>query len=127
MARRPVLASALVLLFAAAALSACAKRAADSGAAPAAKEAAKPAAPIPAGHAFGKVTNGMTEVDVRKILGEPTGSKDYMTGKMFLPWNFGRDTSRQEWTYKGKGLITFSRNAATGSLKVIKVTYDPSR
>jgi hypothetical protein len=90
-------------------------------------KAAEPAAAIPANHPFAKITNGMNEVDVRKILGEPTSSKDYMTGKAFLPWNFGRDTSRQEWTYKGKGLITFSRNAATGSLKVIKVTYDPSK
>jgi len=126
MARRPVLASALVLVFAAGALSACAKRAADSGAAPAAKEAAKPAIPIPKGHAFGKVTDGMTETDVRKILGEPTTTKDYMTGKAWIPWYYGSDTSRQEWTYKGKGLITFSRNRYSGGLKVIKVTYDPS-
>jgi len=128
MKHRPVLASALVLALAAVTLSACAHRGGGSSEAPAAKEAAKPAAlPIPAGHVFGKITNGMNEADVRKILGEPTSSKDYMTGKMFLPWNFGRDTSRQEWTYKGKGLITFSRNGYSGALAVIKVTYDPSK
>jgi hypothetical protein len=66
MARRPVLASALVLVLAAGALSACANKGGDSAAAPAAKEAAKPAVPIPAGHAFGKVTNGMNETDVRR-------------------------------------------------------------
>ncbi|MEX2207948.1 MAG: hypothetical protein WEF50_17110 [Myxococcota bacterium] len=126
MTRRPVLASALVLALAAGALSACANKGGDSGAAPAANEAARPAIPIPAGHAFGKVTNGMTETDVRKILGEPTRSKDYMTGKAWIPWYYGSDTSRQEWTYKGKGLITFSRNRYSGGLKVIKVTYDPS-
>lgn len=125
MARRPVLASALVLVLAAGALSACANKGGDS-AAPAAKEAAKPAIPIPAGHPFGKVTSGMTETDVRKILGEPTSSKDYMTGKAWIPWYYGSDTSRQEWVYKGKGLITFSRNRYSGGLKVIKVTYDPS-
>ena len=127
MKHRPVLASALMLVFAAVTLSACANRSGGSSAAPAAKEAAKPAAQMPAGHVFGKVADGMSEVDVRKLLGEPTSSKDYVTGKMFLPWNFGRDTSRQEWTYKGKGLITFSRNGYSGSLKVIKVTYDPSK
>jgi outer membrane protein assembly factor BamE (lipoprotein component of BamABCDE complex) len=111
MARRRVLASALALVFAAGVFSGCANRGGDSAAAPAAKEAAKPAIPIPAGHALGKVTNGMTETDVRKVLGEPTSSKDYMS---------------QESTYKGKGLITFSRNRYGGGLKVIKVTYDPS-
>jgi len=127
MSRRTVIASALVLVFVAGALSASADRASESAKLPAAMKTAEPAAAIPANHPFGKVANGMNEVDVRKILGEPTSSKDYMTGKAFLPWNFGRDSSRQEWTYKGKGLITFSRNAATGSLKVIKVTYDPSK
>lgn len=125
MSRRPVFATALALVFAVSALSACANKGGDSGSAPAAKEA-KAATPIPAGHAFGKVTEGMTESDVRKILGEPTSTKDYMTGKAWIPWYFGSDTSRQEWTYKGKGLITFSRNRYSGGLKVIKVTYDPS-
>lgn len=125
---RSALASALVLVFAAGTLSACANRGGDSGAAaPAAKEAAKPAIPIPAGHPFGKVQNGMNESDVRKLLGEPTSTKDYMTGKAWIPWYYGSDTSRQEWTYQGKGLITFSRNRYSGGLKVIKVTYDPSK
>lgn len=124
MTRGPVLASALVLVLAAGSLSACANKGGDS--APAAKEAAKPAVPIPAGHPFGKITDGMNESDVRKILGEPTSSKDYMTGKAWIPWYYGSDTSRQEWVYKGKGLITFSRNRYSGGLKVIKVTYDPS-
>ena len=128
MSRRTIVASALVLVFAATPFSAGAHRASEPAAVPGAMKTAEPAAaPIPANHPFAKITNGMNEIDVRKVLGEPTSSKDYMTGKAFLPWNFGRDTSRQEWTYKGKGLITFSRNAATGSLKVIKVTYDPSK
>jgi hypothetical protein len=127
MSRRTIIVSALVLVFAAGAFSARADRAVESDSVPAAMKAAEPAVPIPANHPFGKIQNGMNEVEVRKILGEPTSSKDYMTGKQFLPWNFGRDASRQEWTYKGKGLITFSRNAASGSLKVIKVIYDPSK
>ncbi len=127
MSRRKLIALALVVVSSSGAFTANAHRAIETRAVPAAMKTAEPAAPIPAGHVFGKVQNGMNEVEVRKLLGEPTSSKDYMTGKMFLPWNFGRDTSRQEWTYKGKGLITFSRNAATGSLKVIKVTYDPSK
>jgi hypothetical protein len=127
MSRRTIIASALVLVFASGAFSASAHRASESASVPAAMKAAEPAAAIPANHPFAKIQSGMNEVEVRKLLGEPTSSKDYMTGKQFLPWNFGRDASRQEWTYKGKGLVTFSRNAATGSLKVLKVTYDPSK
>ena len=125
MARRPVFVSVLALALALGALSGCASGGGDSGAAPAGKEEAKAALPIPAGHPFGKITQGMNETDVRKILGEPTSSKDYMTGKAWIPWYFGSDTSRQEWLYKGKGLITFSRNRYSGGLSVVKVTYDP--
>jgi hypothetical protein len=126
MSCRTLVASLLVLAFSSGAFTASAHRASESAALPGAMKSAEPA-PIPANSPLAKITAGMNEVDVRKILGEPTSSKDYMTGKAFLPWNFGRDTSRQEWTYKGQGLVTFSRNAATGSLKVLKVTYDPSK
>ena len=65
----------------------------------------------------------MSDADVRKILGAPTTTKDYASGKMWIPWS--TEGSRQEWTYKGKGLITFSRNRYSGGLKVIQVIYDP--
>ena len=125
MSRRTIVASALVLVFAAAPFPTSAHRASEPAVVPGAMKTAEPAAPIPANHAFAKITNGMSEVDVRKILGEPTNSKDYVSGKAWVPWS--SENSRQEWTYKGKGLITFSRNKYSGSLKVIKVTYDPSK
>ncbi|HTO52970.1 MAG TPA: hypothetical protein VMR50_06240 [Myxococcota bacterium] len=89
-------------------------------------EAAPAAKPIPKGHIFGKITTGMSDSDVRKILGEPTDRRDYVTGKAFIPYYYGSDTSRSDWIYKGKGHIVFSRNRWNGALSVIEVLYDPN-
>jgi hypothetical protein len=86
--------------------------------------AAKPAdVPPPANSKLAKVTLGMTDSDVRKALGEPTSTKEYMSGKAWIPW--GTEGSRSEWTYKGEGLVVFGRNRYSGGLKVIRVLYDP--
>lgn len=95
-------------------------------AAPAAgKEAKAPTPPPPAGSPLAQVKEGMSDTDVRKILGEPDSSKNYMTGKQFIPYYFGTDTTRVEYIYKGKGRITFSRNQYSQGLKVIRVEYNP--
>ncbi len=83
-------------------------------------------ASIPAGSSLAKVTKGMTDTDVRKVLGEPTSSRSYMTGKQFIPWYFGSDTSRTAWTYAGQGVVVFSRNRYSQGLKVIEVKGAPS-
>lgn len=92
-----------------------------------AKAAAKPAdvAP-PAGTKLAKVKVGMTDVDVRKAIGEPDTSKDYMTGKAWIPFYFGPDAARTDWIYKRQGRVVFSRNRYSGGLKVIHVTYNPA-
>ena len=117
----------------------CAKKnpqPAPAAAAPAAKsapaKAAAPAAPtasaaIPKNHAFGKITKGMPDHEVAKLLGQPTDRRDYITGKQFIPWYYGKDTGRSDWFYKGKGHITFVRNRYSGSLTVLEVFYDPSQ
>lgn len=129
--------SALILVAMLAMLGACASSSSGSSsstgsasgttAAEPAKAAAKPAdVPPPAGHPFSKVTVGMNDTDVRKILGEPDNANAYMTGKAFIPFYYGPDTSRTDWMYKGKGRIVFSRNTYSGALKVIRVMYNPS-
>jgi hypothetical protein len=91
-------------------------------------EQAEPAAkPIPKGHPFAKIQEGMSDTDVKKILGDPTDRHEYMTGKGFIPGYYGSDTSRSEWIYKGKGSIVFSRNRYSGNLSVVEVLYDPSK
>jgi outer membrane protein assembly factor BamE (lipoprotein component of BamABCDE complex) len=108
----------LVLTVALAGLPACASTE------PAAPEAPKVAPP--ASSPLSKVSAGMTDVDVRKAMGEPTRSRSYMTGKQFIPWYFGSDTSRTAWTYAGQGEVVFSNNRYSGALKVIRVDYNPA-
>ena len=91
---------------------------------PAAPSAAKVAPP--ASSALSRVAVGMNDLDVRKTLGEPTRSRSYATGKVWIPWYFGSDVSRTAWTYAGQGEVVFSRNRYSGGLKVIRVDYDPS-
>lgn len=93
---------------------------------PAEPKAEKPVVMAPAGSPLSKISPGMTDVDVRKAIGEPTRSRSYMTGKQFIPWYFGSDTSRMAWVYAGQGEVVFSRNQYSGGLKVIRVDYDPS-
>ena len=92
-----------------------------------ARQPAPPATPPPAGSPLAQIQVGMTEIDVRKALGEPTSSRDYITGKAFIPYYYGPDTARSAWTYAGQGEVVFSRNRYTGGLKVIQVIYDPSK
>lgn len=128
--------TALLLTAVLAALGACASgssgSSSSSGTTTASEPAAKPAeakpadVPPPAGHPFAKVTIGMNDTDVRKVLGEPDNANAYMTGKAFIPFYFGPDTARTDWMYKGKGRIVFSRNTYSGGLKVIRVMYNPN-
>jgi ABC-type Fe3+-hydroxamate transport system substrate-binding protein len=125
--------TALLLTAVLATLGACASGSSgsSSGSTTASEPAAQPAAkaadvPPPAGHPFGKVTVGMNDTEVRKILGEPDNANAYMTGKAFIPFYFGPDTARTDWMYKGKGRIVYSRNTYSGGLKVIRVMYNPN-
>jgi len=117
--------ASIALLFA---LNGCAGSGGSGGSAdkPAAKTAAKPAdAPPPPGSKLAKVAIGMTDAEVRKAMGDPSSSKDYMSGKAWIPW--ATEGSRSEWIYKGQGRVVFGRNRYSGGLKVIRVLYDPSQ
>ena len=82
--------------------------------------------PAPPGSALAKIQVGMSDTEVRKILGEPDDANGYITGKAFIPYYFGSDTSRTDWLYRGKGRVVFSRNRYSGNLKVVRVDYNPS-
>jgi len=82
--------------------------------------------PPPPNSPLAKVQVGMSDIEVRKILGEPDDANGYITGKAFIPYYFGSDTSRTDWLYKGKGRVVFSRNRYSGNLKVVRVDYNPS-
>jgi len=102
-------------------LGGCAKREPAPATAPAAS------APVPASSPLSKIKVGMSEQEVREILGPPTGENEYVSGKAFIPWYFGPDRTRRGYFYKGMGRVVFSGGSGfnrTG--KVSRVEYDPS-
>lgn len=101
--------------------------AATADAKPAAAKQAVSDTPIPAGHPLAKVEKGMSDDQVVAILGQPDHRNHYMTGKAWIPYNFGGgDKMRSDFIYKGKGRVVFTQNQWSGRLSVIKVVYDPN-
>jgi len=82
--------------------------------------------PPPPGSPLAKIQVGMSDTDVRKILGDPDNANGYITGKEFIPFYYGGDTARTDWLYKGKGRVVFSRNRWSGNLQVVRVDYNPN-
>jgi hypothetical protein len=91
----------------------------------AAEEAKYP--PPPANSKMAQITPDMREPQVMKIMGPPDDSKAYITGKAFIPWYFGPDTSRFAAYWKGQGRVIFMGGNAWGGGrgKVVRVEYDP--
>jgi len=86
------------------------------------------ARPIPPDSPLAKVQVGMTAQDVSNILGMPTNQVSYSTGKAFIPWYFGDDVRRTEWSYKGLGRVVFNGGNVFGGGggHVERVDYDPN-
>jgi hypothetical protein len=93
--------------------------------APEAEASAPSDVPPPAGSPLSKVDPGMSDSAVREILGEPDRTNSYQTGKAWIPYYHGPDTSRSDWTYDSQGRVVFSRNRYSGNLKVVRVIYNP--
>jgi outer membrane protein assembly factor BamE (lipoprotein component of BamABCDE complex) len=92
------------------------------------KEAAHPkGVAAPAGSKLAKVEKKMTQEQVRKIMGEPSNEKSYITGQAFNPWNYGGNSGQNvEWDYKGVGRVIFTVHRWTHQLVVIRIDYDPT-
>lgn len=80
----------------------------------------------PTGHPFAKISDGMSDLDVVKILGQPTTQNTYRTWKSWMPYFYGPDTTRTVYNYPGQGRVLFTRNQYSGNLKVIRVEYNPN-
>lgn len=96
---------------------------AKGDAAPRQKEKAAKKAPqnIPANSPLAKVSMGMKRGQVYEILGQPTSTRKFPSGKMFNPFYYGPDNIRTGASYKGLGRIVFS-----GADIVVEIEYDPS-
>lgn len=79
---------------------------------------------IPTTNPLYAVKSQMSPADVRQAVGDPKDSNSYMTGKQWIPFYFGSDTSRTEWSYGDDGYVVFTRNRYSGSLKVIRVSLN---
>lgn len=112
-------ATLLVLLFASALACASGGRGSEP------PTSAESPSPPPPGSPMARVESGMTDAQVRSILGAPDEVRTYVTGKNFIPFYYGGDTSRSDWIYQGQGRVVFSRNRWSGGLNVVNVIYQP--
>ena len=91
--------------------------------APAKSEKAVAPAPasIPAGSPLAKVKMGMPQAQVYDLIGQPTSTRVFPSGKAFIPFYYGPDTVRTGYFYRGLGRIVIS-----GADIVIEISYDPT-
>ncbi|MGM0952492.1 MAG: outer membrane protein assembly factor BamE domain-containing protein [Pseudomonadota bacterium] len=83
---------------------------------------------IPEDSKFAKIEIGMPQAQVYDLIGPPTDTKTYITGKSFIPFYYGSDAARSDSIYKNEGHITFTGGTGFGanSFKVYRIVYDPS-
>ena len=73
------------------------------------------------GSKFSKLKLEMARAQVTDLIGQPTDSKTYETGKRWIPYYHGSDSRRTELFYKNEGRLTIGGNG-----RVIKITVDTS-
>ncbi len=79
-----------------------------------------------AGSSLSKIEIGMTDAEVRALLGEPANIRSYPTGKNWIPFYFGGDTYRFDWIYSKTGRVIFANtNRFSRSIKVVEVIENP--
>jgi outer membrane protein assembly factor BamE (lipoprotein component of BamABCDE complex) len=115
----------ILLLGLALALSACASGGSSGEASGEATAAAPKGTAPPAGHRMARLEKGMQPGQVSEIMGAPTSEQSYQTGKAWIPFYYGSDTHRTDWKYAGEGRVVFGHNRWSGSMKVIRIDYDP--
>ncbi len=85
------------------------------------KAAKKAPLPIPADSPLAKVQMGMRRAQVDDLIGQPTSTRVFPSGKGFNPFYYGPDRYRTGAFYKGLGRIVFS-----GAEVVVDIEYDPT-
>ena len=85
------------------------------------KAPAKASANIPADSPLAKIQMGMQRAQVEDLLGPPTSTRVFPSGKGFIPYYHGPDTYRTGYFYKGLGRVVIS-----GGNIVVEISYDPT-
>jgi hypothetical protein len=113
----------LLVAVVAVSLAACAQRAEG----PEEGRGRRVATPPPASSPLAKVQVGMSEREVQNLLGPPNDENEYISGKAFIPWYFGRDRWRRAYFYRGLGRVVFMGGGGfSRTAKVARVEYDPN-
>jgi outer membrane protein assembly factor BamE (lipoprotein component of BamABCDE complex) len=95
---------------------------AESGSTKEAPAKSKPApANIPADSPLAQVKMGMPRAQVYDLIGQPTSTRVFPSGKAFIPFYYGPDTHRTGAFFKGLGRVVFS-----GADQVVEIVYDPT-
>lgn len=69
---------------------------------------------------------GMLMQEVYDLVGHPTNTTTYQTGKAWIPFNYGaKDVARTLLLYKGKGRVVCSHDGYSANSKVLEVIIDP--
>jgi hypothetical protein len=77
------------------------------------------------GSKFSRIRIGMGSGEVESLIGPPTDTASHITGKAFIPFYFGGDSSQTEKFYKGEGQLTYSPQSIGSSLLVLTaITVD---
>jgi hypothetical protein len=73
---------------------------------------------------FTKLQIGMSRERVESLIGAPSDMKSYTTGKMWIPFYFGRDTYRFETFYKDEGRLTYAGGHVSPGVRLFRITVD---
>jgi len=75
-----------------------------------------------------QVKEGMSDTEVRELLGNPTEQgPEYPSPKHAIPFYYGNEGTRQNWSYAGKGTVIMMRNRYNGQLSVLEVHPDGAK
>ena len=73
------------------------------------------------GSKFSRLKLEMVPSQIYDLIGQPTDSKTYETGKRWIPYYHGPDTRRTELIYRGEGRLTIGGNG-----RLINIVVDTS-
>jgi hypothetical protein len=79
------------------------------------------------GSKFSRVTIGMPIREVEDLIGQPNDVAGHITGKAFIPFYFGGDTSMTEAFYKGEGQLSYvPANFGSSAMRLERIIVDPN-
>lgn len=81
----------------------------------------------PPGSKFSRVAIGMAMREVEDRIGQPSDVAGHITGKAFIPFYFGGDTSMTEAFYKGEGQLSYvPANFGSSAMRLERIIVDPN-